>query len=231
MPGGSSRLLNRAARYFPILREMRELQELQNGCRVLEVGSGPIGLGEFWPHRFVGCDVRFPEPPHAPMIAVRCSGAQLPFADHSFDVVVVSDVMEHIPPESREIVISEALRVSRAIVVFGYPCGPSAQALDQKLREQYLRRNKTPPIWLDEHMMHSFPDAELFSELPGCWKVKSIPNESLAFHNRMMQLEMYSPLNYLFRVGLLLVPRLIEKLLRRADREPPYRRIFVLRRQ
>lgn len=78
--------------------------------------------------------------------------------------------------------------------------------------------------------MNPFPDGELFSAVEG-WKVKSVPNESLDFHYRMMQMEMYRPLDYLFRLGLLVVPRVIEKLLRRVDREPSYRRIFVLSRQ
>jgi Methyltransferase domain len=224
-------LLNRAARYFPILREIRELVDLQNGVRVLEVGSGSLGLGEFWRHPFVGCDVSFAELPHAPMRAVRCSGSQLPFADQFFDVVVVSDVMEHVPPDCRENVISEALRVSRAVAVFGYPCGALASALDRKLHERYLSRKVAPPIWLEEHMMHPFPDKELFSEPHAGWKVKSAPNESLDFHYRMMRMEMYRPLDYLFRLGLRIMPGVIETLLRRADREPSYRRIFVLSRQ
>lgn len=224
-------MLNRAARYFPILREIRQLVDLQNGVRVLEVGSGSIGVGEFWRHAFVGCDVTFPGRPHPPMRAVRCSGSQLPFADQFFDVVVVSDVMEHVPPDWRENVISEVLRVSRAVAVFGYPCGVLAKALDSKLHDRYLNRNMAPPIWLAEHMMHPFPDEQLFSEPPAGWKVKSVPNESLDFHYQMMQMEMYFPLNYLFRLGLRVMPGVIEKLLRRVDREPSYRRIFVLSRQ
>ena len=224
-------MLNRAARYFPILREVGQLVESQDGCRVLEIGSGSIGLGEFWSHQFVGCDICFPVRPRAPMCAVRCSAAQLPFADQSFDVVVASDVVEHVPPDSRKIVISEALRVARGAAVFGYPCGPDAWALDRKLHAQYVSRSMTVPGWLEEHMTHSFPDDGLLSEAPAGWKVKAIPNEKLNFHYRMMQLEMYRPLDYLFRLALLVVPGMVERFLRRMDGKPSYRRIFVLTRQ
>ena len=41
--------------------------------------------------------------------------------------------MEHVPPPAREQVVSEVLRVARKVVVFGYPCGPAAFELDQRL--------------------------------------------------------------------------------------------------
>jgi hypothetical protein len=165
------------------------------------------------------------------MCAVRCSGTQLPFADQSFDVVVASDVMEHVPPDCRKIVISEALRVARSAAVFGYPCGSEAYALDRKLHAQYVSRSMTVPGWLEEHMTHAFPDDGLFSQVPASWKVKAIPNEKLDFHYRMMQMEMYRPLDCLFRFALRAVPGTIERFLRRMDGEPSYRGIFVLTRQ
>jgi len=165
------------------------------------------------------------------MRAVICSGAQLPFADQSFDVAVVSDVMEHVPPIWREKVVSEALRVSRVGAVVGYPCGPAAFAADQKLREHYLKRGISPPVWLDEHMMYPFPDRALFSVIPSGWGVKAIPNESLGFHYGMMRMEMYRTLDYLCRLGLYLFPSLVEWLLCRVDQEPSYRTIFVVYRQ
>lgn len=218
-------------RYFPILRELRRVLDMKSGCKVLEIGSGAIGLGEFWHYPFVGCDVTFAERPRPPMRPVRCSGSRLPFADQSFDAVVASDVMEHVPPEWRRTVVAEALRVSRKVVVIGYPSGPSAMAADRDLRGWYLKKKQVPPAWLEEHMMHPFPNGELFSAVEEEWTVEAVANESVGFHLRMMRLEMLRPIDYLFRLGLLAMPNVIEAFLKRKDSEPSYRKIFVLRRQ
>jgi ubiquinone/menaquinone biosynthesis C-methylase UbiE len=165
------------------------------------------------------------------MLAVRCSGEHLPFKNHSFDAVVVSDVMEHVPPAHRKHVVAEALRVARKMVVFGYPCGPAAYELDQKLYRDYQRRSLPPPEWLEEHMHHPFPDEDLFVEMPAGWKKKVIPNESLRFHYWMMKREMFPLSNCCFRLALRFMPGLVERLLRRVNREPSYRKIFVLSRE
>lgn len=228
MLGGLFRLLNRAARYFPILRELRKSIDIDGNYSILEIGSGAIGLGQFYRSSFVGCDLEFTEMPRSPMRAVRCSGTKLPFGDKSFDGVVLSDVMEHVPPDLRPSVISEALRVSRRVAIFGFPCGRGAFDVDKELHARYLARKAEPPVWLKEHMLHLFPDATLFSGLPPGWKLATFPNESVAFHSWMMRLETYRLVDYFFRVCLILTPWLVEPLLRMADHEPCYRRIFVL---
>lgn len=220
-------MLNRAARFFPILRELRST--LPQGGTLLEVGSGSLGLGEFWAASFVGCDIAFSSTPVKNMRAVRCSGHQLPFRDRAFDAIVLSDVMEHVPPGYRQQVVTEALRVAGKIVIFGYPCGPAAFELDQKLYRDYLSQDLKPPVWLEEHMLHAFPDEDLFIELPAGWKKKrTIPNESLQFHYWMMRTEMFRLWNYCLRIALRIVPALVERCLRQADREPSYRKVFVL---
>lgn len=222
-------MLNRAARFFPILRELRP--KLPIGGSLLEVGSGSLGLGEFWRGTFVGCDVTFSGRPVKNMRAVRASGHQLPFGDGAFDAVVVSDVMEHVPPPARQQVVSEVLRVARKVVVFGYPCGPAAFELDQRLYRDYQSRKLFAPSWLEEHILHPFPDENLFGELPEGWKRMVIPNESLPFHYWMMKTEMFRPWDYSFRLALWVVPGVVERVLRRVDREPSYRKIFVLTRE
>jgi len=222
-------LLNRASRFFPILRALRSV--LATGGSLLEIGSGSLGLGEYWPGVFVGCDVAFAAHPVKNMRAVCCSGHRLPFQDRSFDAVVVSDVMEHVPPAQRTDVLAEAVRVARKLVIIGYPCGPAAFDLDQKLFREYQARDLVPPLWLEEHMLHPFPDENLLVKLPVGWKSDVIPNESLQFHYWMMKAEMSPLSNYSFRLALRTLPALVERLLQRADREPSYRKIFVLSRE
>jgi Methyltransferase domain len=222
-------LLNRAARFFPILRELRS-QGITGGT-VLEVGSGSLGVGEFWTGPFVGSDISFPSRPLKNMLAVRCSGHQLPFKDGAFNAVVVSDVMEHVPPGQRIQVVGEVLRVARNMAVFGYPCGPDAFELDKKLYYEYRRRNLPPPVWLEEHMLYLFPDEELLANLPRGWRSKIFPNENLQFHSWMMKREMSWVWERSFRVALRIVPGLVERLLQRANGEPSYRKIFVLTRE
>lgn len=223
-------MLDHAARYFPILRVLKD-HNLLADASILEIGSGAVGLGEFHKSRFVGCDVAFSIRPVYPMLPVAASAAALPFADGAFDVVVASDVLEHVPPAARPMVIQEALRVGRKLVVFGFPCGQLAQDVDRKLLATYVRKKLEVPIWLTEHMQAPFPEPDLLCNLHG-WEVESFDNESIQFHLRFWtHVELHKILYYAGRASVLIAPRIVEYLLRKGDRAPYYRRVFVLRKK
>ncbi len=222
-------MLNWAARYFPILRALEP--QLSETGSLLEIGSGSIGIGKFRAGPFVGCDISFLFPPQAPMLPLVASATCLPFNDRSFDGVVLSDVLEHIPPDNREGVIQEALRVVRRIAIFGFPSGPKAFEYDLKLGEDYDRCQQVKPAWLQEHIKYQpYPTKELFAKLPREWVVSSFDNENVVFHNWVMRREMHRMGIYCFRILLAAAPKLAEALLRRADRKPFYRKIVVVRR-
>lgn len=56
------------------------------------------------------------------------------------------------------------LRVARKVVVFGYPCGPAAFELDPRLYRDYQSRKLFAPSWLEEHMLHPFPDRDCHTQ-------------------------------------------------------------------
>jgi hypothetical protein len=128
-------------------------------------------------------------------------------------------------------VVVEALRVARKLAVFGYPCGNAAFDLDQKLHRDYQSLNIPPPVWLEEHMLYPFPNEDLLMDLPHGWNSEIIPNESLKFHYWMMKTEMSQAWNLSFRLMLRMMPGFAESLLQLVNREPSYRKIFVVTRQ
>jgi hypothetical protein len=201
------------------------------GELLLDIGSGSFGLAAFYRYRFVGCDLEFPWRPRKPMLPVRCSATNLPFDDASFPAVVVSDVLEHVPPDQRPMVVREALRVAGKVAVFGFPSGSSAEECDRQFH-QYLKERGIPPYgWLEEHLRHPFPDRTLFDALPPEWSVESFGNENVEFHSWVHRRELSRIGKGLFWILLTIVPRLVEALLRLADRSPFYRMIVVATRK
>ncbi len=222
-------MLNWAVRYFPILRVLKG--RMAAGEVLLEIGSGSFGLATYYKNPFVGCDVNFPWPPEKPMLPVRCSATNLPFGDASFAAVVVSDVLEHVPPEHRTTVMREALRVARKVVVFGFPSGSPAYERDRQLHDYLKKRGISNCDWLEEHMRYPFPDRTLFEGLTPEWSVESFGNEHVAFHDWVMRMEMSGKVSHLFALLLKLAPHLFEVLLRFADRAPFYRMLVVVARE
>jgi SAM-dependent methyltransferase len=220
-------MLNWAVRYWPIVRALR--LHLNRTDSILEVGSGSVGLAKFYDAPFVGCDTVFLFKPIPPMCPVLASAANLPFADRTFDGVIASDVLEHIPPALRKPAIAEILRVTRKLAIFGFPSGNEAFDCDRKLARAYEQRHLDKPPWLDEHISYGFPAVEVFDDFNKDWQVASFGNESVGFHLWMMNREMSPVWNFGFRSFLRLVPGIAERMLQRVDRAPFYRKIVVLR--
>ena len=218
-------LLDWAVRYFPMLRVLKT--RIPPEGLLLDLGSGSVGLAGFHHDKFVGCDVEFPNEPRRPMLPVRCSGVKLPFRDGAFPGVLASDVLEHVPPERRPAVVTEALRVAGKVAIFSFPTGSLAYQADRKLCDFLGKRGIPLFDWLKEHMLHPYPDGSLFEGLSPNWSIESFQNENLRFHEWVNRHELSKIVKGLFWVALTLAPKLVASLLRLADRPPYYRLIVV----
>jgi len=97
---------------------------------VLDVGCGALGLRGLEPELDItGVDLS--ERPDYPGPFVRADAAEgLPFADHEFDLVYCSSVIEHVPPTRRRAFAQELHRVGRGWFVqtpaYSFPIEPHA---------------------------------------------------------------------------------------------------------
>ena len=132
---------------------------------VLDVGGGPGSLQRFIPgHAVTSTDIR---PPNAEWYQtapdlVLADGADLPFDDGSFDVVVSLDTLEHVPPDKRRAFVSEAARVAREYVLIVCPCdtpgvADADTALLRVVRRRFGEDFETVGV-LREHLQYGHPN-------------------------------------------------------------------------
>ncbi|MGE5341644.1 MAG: glycosyltransferase [Candidatus Omnitrophota bacterium] len=92
---------------------------------------------------------------------VQGDGTCLPFKDAAFDVVVSSDVYEHIPPEDREKFLESLLRVSRGFVILGAPFYSDRNALAEQIVFEFVRKVlHSEHHQLKEHIENGLPHAD-----------------------------------------------------------------------
>lgn len=124
------------------------LTGLQPGMRVVDLGSGPLGLRAFAPRLDVTGVDRLPKPEYpGPFVQADVTG-RLPFSDGEFDLAYSSSLVEHLPPSARPAFAAEVRRVARGWYVqtpaVTFPVEPHALLpfahwLPPRLRRPYWR--------------------------------------------------------------------------------------------
>ncbi len=183
-------MINYAIRYQPILREVARRQP----AFVLDVGSGPEGLGMFWRGTVIGSDLAFKRRPlHRGVVA---SGEALPFAARGCPVVVSCDMLEHVPPPARHAAVVEMARVAGEALLLTFPSGQAAARVYEELARAW---GSTSPPWLLEHLEHGLPEGEQVAGWlrDGGWQVTVTHFESAAAHAALLRWERRGPVKLL----------------------------------
>lgn len=144
-----------------------------------------------------------------------------PFDDNSYDIVVATDVLEHVPPEDRKSFILELLRLARQKVIFSFP---TENAEDF---EKFALTLVPSHRWLQEHIDRGLPkktDVDIILEQTGIpYAVK--PNHALTSWICSFLLEHTGlDINIKYRINEFLQANCFEM----ESREPAYRYIYTV---
>ena len=130
--------------------------------RVLDVGGHLGNLAAFFPAetKFTILDKKA-KPEGEESEYIEGDATKIPFSDKCFDVVVGSDLLEHVEKPFRAPVIREMLRVSKGYVILGMPCkNELVERAEQYICEQYKRLTGTEHPFLKEHNENGLPEEE-----------------------------------------------------------------------
>ncbi len=157
-PGASWTSFDRYARYGAIARTIRSTLG-PGDLTVLDVGDGSGYLRAFDPGlRAVSVDLVATDEPLPGTALMVGDGTALPVADGAVDVVVSSDVLEHVPAGARPAFLAELARVARRLVVLAAPFDTPGVAGAEELARRYAALAMgAPQRQLDEHAERGLP--------------------------------------------------------------------------
>lgn len=217
-----------ALRYLPIV-DLLKKEDLSDG-KILEVGSGSYGISPYLNKSVMGVDTNFDEPEYPLLKQVRASGLNLPFKDNDFDVVIFSDVLEHVPKEKRKKVLEEAVRVAKKAVVVTGPFGKEAFLHDQKLID-YCQNTGLVHPFLKEHLELGLPETgDIYSHLQNNSKVREVKivGHYLNLKTREVLMKLFVSNNKLVYYFYLKGMMLFLPLLKLFNQKPCYRTLILI---
>jgi len=95
---------------------------------------------------------------------IQGDGTRMPFRDEKFDMVSALDVLEHVPPGSRETFLQELCRVSRDLVLVSAPfADENTERAEKLLFDQVKTLYGLPHCQLEEHRQYGLPEREMVS--------------------------------------------------------------------
>ena len=147
-----------ATRYFPVVAQIKKAN-LKNP-RILEVGSGSLGVVPYLKKEIDGLDINFSGPQSPLLNKIKGKATDLPFRKNSYDVVISVDLLEHLSKDEREKAVFEMIRVAKNLAIIVVPTGELSQKQDRQLDKYYQKVFGTRNQFLKEHVQNGLPKTE-----------------------------------------------------------------------
>ena len=221
-----------ALRYLPVVEVLKKHK--LDKSKILEVGSGSLGITPYLKRAIDGLDVDFTGPQTTLVNKIKGTADKILSRKNSYDVVIAVDVLEHLQKEFREKAITEFIRVAKKLAIIVVPVGELSEKQDKEFHQHWEKIFKTPNQFLEEHVKNGLPKVDEIlvqidkssQKIGKSAKVTSSSLLNLKVRNILMRtwISKNKFMYYLYLKGyLLLLP-----VLKFANFGNCYRRIFVI---
>ncbi len=137
--------------------------------KVLDVGGAEGKLAWFVPHytEVTIADKRAASENQKTQY-VQADATELPFADNTFDLVISSDLIEHIEEEKRPLAYLEMLRVTKRYAIIAAPFHTVyAEKAEELVNRQFKKYSGKDHPFLKDHIQNGLPNAEKLEAILG----------------------------------------------------------------
>lgn len=163
-PDGSSRFL-----------VMLELIKILVGSskkplHMLDIGGGSPYMSRIFEELSVPYDVStldiLPKPQGISGKYIQGDATDMTFRDESYDIVVSTDVLEHIPFEKKKAFIEEAVRVTKDYLIIAAPFNTeSVDTAEQLTNDFNIKLFGEGQSWLEEHFKNKKPELDQIKKI------------------------------------------------------------------
>ena len=149
---------------YNLINQIATKHKIYNKCKILDVGGYDGAIRHLM--RRDDIDIVDIKKDDNLINYFHPNGVKLPFRDNSYDFVISSDTLEHIPPESRVEFVEEMLRVSQGYVIIAAPFSSMAnEAAEDRVNSLYIGLTGKEYIWLKEHKDYGLPDEQQLEKI------------------------------------------------------------------
>lgn len=155
-----------SVRFFMMANIVNILNDKQDETiKILDVGGGSpymaSVLKESTPnHQLTTIDI-LPKPSDFYGRYIQGDATKMPFESKSFEMVISTDVMEHIPDTNKEAFIRECTRVAKKFVVIAAPFNTEGvDRAEHAVNDLNIKLFGENQVWLNEHFINKKPELD-----------------------------------------------------------------------